>query len=121
MFFYIRNRKPREEETKAEPILYPNSNPMIAFELLVPVLKYKTWGTTGCLFLSEYNSGVLIYWSPVPDPSERNLASGLLRNNSHGKTYPADGTIYHNSFFPKTTIEWNFLPYSNLHEIYRHI
>jgi len=66
VYVLLYNRKPREEETKAEPILYPNSNPMIACELLVPVLKYKTRGTTGCLFLSEYNSGVLIYWSPVP-------------------------------------------------------
>ena len=45
------NRRPREEETKAEPNPSPNSNPMIACKQLAPVLKYKTWVTTGRLYL----------------------------------------------------------------------
>jgi len=48
MFFYVIENQGKKE-TKAEP--NPNSNPTIACELLVPVLKYNIQGTTGCLFL----------------------------------------------------------------------
>jgi len=102
-------RRPREEETKAKPNPNPNSNPTIACELLAPVLKYKTGGTTGRLFLKYKTRGTTgrlflkyktrgNYWSPVPkvqDPgksiSERNLVN--CWNNSHGKIFLAAGTI----------------------------
>ena len=55
---------------------------MITCELLAPVLKYKTRGTTGHLFL-KYKTGDS-FWSPVPkvqDPgqtiSERKTAGTI--------------------------------------------
>jgi len=65
------NRRPREEETKAEPDPSPNSNPTIACKLLAPVLKYKTRGTTGRLFLKYKTRDN--HWLPVPkvqDPGQ---------------------------------------------------
>jgi len=102
------NRRPREE-TKAELEPSPNSNPTITCELLAPVLKYKTWGTTGRLFLKYKTRGTTghlflkykardNYRLPVPkvqDPgqtiSERNLVD--CWNNSRGKIFPAAGAI----------------------------
>jgi len=107
--FYI-YRRPKEEETKLNPTL----NLTLMLQSPVPVLKYKTGGTTGRLFL-KYKSGRTTgrlflkyktrgnYWSPVPKVqdlgqsiSERNLMD--CRNNSCGKIFPAARTIA-TSFF----------------------
>ena len=38
-------------------------------------------------------------------------------NYNYSYIYQARTETYRNSFFPKTTINWNHLPYPDLHEI----
>ena len=86
----------------------------ILHELNWPTLQDRRKNNRLMLFFKLVNNLLVVPHHYLPLPSFPVTRANHQLKFSH---YQARTETYRNSFFPKTTIDWNHLPYPDLHEI----
>jgi len=86
----------------------------ILHELNWPTLQDRRKNIRLMLFFKLVNNLLVALHHYLPLPSFPVTRANHQLKFSH---YQARTETYRNSFFPKTTIDWNHLPYPDLHEI----
>ena len=80
-----------------------------------PILQDRRKNNRLMLFFKLVDNLLVALHHYLPLPSFPVTRANHQLNFSH---YQTRTETYRNSFFPKTTIDWNHLPYPDLHEIY---
>ena len=88
----------------------------ILHELNWPTLQDRRKNNRLMLFFKLVNNFLVVPHHNLPSPS---VPITRVSHQLKFSQYQARTEIYHNYlFFPKTTIDWNYLTYPDLHEIH---